>query len=268
MLLRTAILKQFDAELCEAMCAGSCEGESPAMSGGEFISWLNRSNLFVIALDNEGRWFRYHHLFQQLLIRLLKKEFSEAAIAALHQKASAWLDRHERVSDAIDHALASGDVRAAAQVLERQRHTVLNNDNWPLLESWIARFPEDCQPSQPAILIAKAWLANFRGAIWAIPPILEGLDSLRQNEALDPSLEGEIEFFKAVVLFWNGRIGKAWIASSAPWAASTRTAPVHKMRWTSILPPPVKCSDAANQSFKNISRRFTNKPRTARARRG
>jgi LuxR family transcriptional regulator, maltose regulon positive regulatory protein len=209
MLLRTAILKQFDAELCEAMCAGSREGESPAMSGGEFISWLNRSNLFVIALDNEGRWFRYHHLFQQLLIRLLKKEFSEAAIAALHQKASAWLDRHERVSDAIDHALASGDVRAAAQVLERQRHTVLNNDNWPLLESWIARFPEDCQPSQPAILIAKAWLANFRGAIWAIPPILEGLDSLRQNEALDPSLEGEIEFFKAVVLFWNGRIGES-----------------------------------------------------------
>ena len=209
MLLRTAILKQFDAELCEAMCAGSREGESPAMSGGEFISWLNRSNLFVIALDNEGRWFRYHHLFQQLLIRLLKKEFSEAAIAALHQNASAWLDRHERVSDAIDHALASGDVRAAAQVLERQRHTVLNNDNWPLLESWIARFPEDCQPSQPAILIAKAWLANFRGAIWAIPPILEGLDSLRQNEALDPSLEGEIEFFKAVVLFWNGRIGES-----------------------------------------------------------
>ena len=67
--------------------------------------------------------------------------------------------------------------RRPSQVLERQRHTVLNNDKlgrfW---KNWIARFPEDCQQNQPAILIAKAWLANFRGAIWAIPPILERLD--------------------------------------------------------------------------------------------
>jgi LuxR family maltose regulon positive regulatory protein len=206
MLLRTAILTQFDAELCDAICTENREGESPAMSGSEFINWLSRSNLFVIALDNEGRWFRYHHLFQQLLIRLLKKEFSEATIAALHKNASAWLERHERVIDAIDHALASGDVTAASQVLERHRHALLNNDNWPLLENWIARFPEDCLRNQPSILITKGWLSNFRGAIWGIPPILERLDFLRQNEALGPSLEGEIEFFKAVVLFWNGRI--------------------------------------------------------------
>ena len=206
MLLRTAILKQFDAGLCEAMQKNSGSGKFPAMSGGEFINWLSRSNLFIITLDNEGRWFRYHHLFQQLLIRLLKSEFSEATIAALHKKASAWLERHERVIDAIDHALASGDVTAASQVLERHRHTVLNKDNWPLLENWIARFPEDCLRNQPALLITKGWLSNFRGAIWGIPPILERLDFLRQNEALDPSLEGEIEFFKAVVLFWNGRI--------------------------------------------------------------
>jgi LuxR family maltose regulon positive regulatory protein len=208
MLLRTAILKRFDVGLCEAMQENSGSGKLQAMSGGEFISWLSRSNLFVIALDNEGRWFRYHHLFQELLIRLLKSEFSEATIADLHKKASAWLERHERVTDAIDHALASGDVTAASKVLERQRHTVLNNDNWPLLENWIARFPEDCQKNQPAILIAKAWLANFRGAIWAIPPILQRLEFLRQNEVLKPSLDGEIEFFKAVVLFWNGRIGE------------------------------------------------------------
>ena len=206
MLLRTAILKQFDAGLCEAMQENCGSGVLPAMSGREFINWLSRSNLFVIALDNDGRWFRYHHLFQQLLVRLLKSEFSEATIAALHQNASAWLERHERVIDAIDHALASGDVTAASQVLERQRHTVLNNDNWPLLENWIARFPDDCLQNQPAILITKGWLSNFRGAIWAIPPILERLDFLRQNEALDPSLEGEIKFFKAVVLFWSGRI--------------------------------------------------------------
>ena len=209
MLLRTAILKQFDAGLCDAICLESRDGESRAMSGREFINWLSRSNLFVIALDHEGRWFRYHHLFQQLLVRLLKREFSEATIAALHQNASAWLERHDRVIDAIDHALASGDVRAASQVIERHRHTVLNSDNWPLLENWIARFPEDCQQNQPAILIAKAWFSNFRGAIWAIPPLLERLDFLKRNEALDSSLEGEIAFFKAVALFWSGRIGES-----------------------------------------------------------
>lgn len=206
MLLRTAILKQFSAGLCEAMGPDSRDGESPAMSGRDFIHWLGRSNLFLVALDNEGEWFRYHHLFQQLLERLLRESFSSERIASLHKRASDWLERHDRVSDAIDHALASGDVTAAAKVLERHRHAVLNNDNWPLLENWVARFPEDSLQEQPAILITTAWLSNFRGALRAIPPILERLDFVASNETPDPSLEVEIDFFKAVVLFWNGRI--------------------------------------------------------------
>ena len=207
MLLRTAILKQFDTGLCEALCADSRGDASTAVSGREFIDWLNRSDLFVIALDDEGRWFRYHHLFQQLLVRLLKRDFSEDTIASLHKSAGVWLDRHGHVSDAIDHALAAKDVTAAAQVLERHRHDALNNDNWPILENWISRFPKDCLQKQPAMLITKAWLSNFQGAVRAIPPILEALDQIRRDEGLDPAQAGEIDFFKAVVLFWTGRIG-------------------------------------------------------------
>ncbi len=206
MLIRTAILKQFNARLCEALCNASRHDKSPVMSGQEFIDWLTQSNLFLIALDSEGQWFRYHHLFKQSLERQLKREFSPDDIATLHKNASAWLDRHDYVIDAIDQRLASGDLRAAAQIIERHRHTALDNDNWVLLKSWIARLPEYHHHEQPESLITMAWLELFQGAFRAIPPILEKLDYLAQNKTIDQSLEGEIYFFKAVVLFWDGRI--------------------------------------------------------------
>ena len=206
MLLGSAILKQFNAGLCEAVCADIGTADSPAMSGREFIRRLGAANLFVIALDDEGEWYRFHHLFRQLLMRILQRTWRAEEISALHKKASAWLERHGRVSEAIDHALASGDVAAAARVLERQRHGVLDTDNWPLLANWVARFPEASQEQLPAILITKAYLSNFGGTYWALPPILDKLDLILQNSAPEPSLAGEIDFFKALLLFWDGRI--------------------------------------------------------------
>jgi len=206
MLLRTAILKQFNAQLCDAMYHAGDREKPPAMMGQEFIRWLRRSNLFVIALDNEGQWFRYHHLFQQLLERLLAKEFSPGAIAALHKAASAWHEQHGDVGTAIDHALETGDSKAATQVIERHRHVAINNDKRSLLEIWIAKIPQNHIGKEPGLLIARAWGLLFKGSLGAIPDILDRLDHHQETPVADPSLEGEIDFFKAVLLFWDGQI--------------------------------------------------------------
>ena len=72
-LLKTSILNRLSAPLCQAVCAVATETGGDEVSGNEFLDWLIHANLFLIPLDDDHRWFRYHHLFQVLLQRLLKK---------------------------------------------------------------------------------------------------------------------------------------------------------------------------------------------------
>jgi len=76
------------------------------MSGWEFIKWLGNENLFVIPLDPEKRWFRYHHLFQKLLVNQLNRRFRTEEIKALHAQAGAWLAENGIIEEALRHYLA------------------------------------------------------------------------------------------------------------------------------------------------------------------
>jgi LuxR family maltose regulon positive regulatory protein len=89
-LLRTSILERFCAGLCDAMALPEGEAESGGLSGVEFVQTLQDRNLFTIALDSQGMWFRYHHLFQDLLQAELTQRTQPAEIAALHLRASEW----------------------------------------------------------------------------------------------------------------------------------------------------------------------------------
>jgi LuxR family maltose regulon positive regulatory protein len=77
------------------------------MNGDEFIARLQKDNLFLIALDTENRWFRYHHLFQQLLQDQLNRHRSSEEITVLHSRAKAWFAENEITEDAIKHSLAA-----------------------------------------------------------------------------------------------------------------------------------------------------------------
>ena len=103
----TATLDQFCAPLCDALHELDAETGKGEMNGDEFIARLQKDNLFLIALDTEHRWFRYHHLFQQLLQDQLNRHWRPEEIAALHSRANAWFAENDIIDDTKKHSLAA-----------------------------------------------------------------------------------------------------------------------------------------------------------------
>ena len=127
-LLNTSILDRFTADLCDELLGpDSRQGESK-IDGADFIAKLQSENLFLIALDTENGWFRYHHLFQDLLRNQLKRRYSSEEIATLQSQASAWFEGMGLIDEALKHALLSDDVERAAQIVERHRQDAVNAD--------------------------------------------------------------------------------------------------------------------------------------------
>ena len=97
----TAILDRFCAPLCDALLGSEAAPGAGEMNGDEFIARLQKDNLFLMALDSENRWFRYHSLFRQLLQEQLNRHWSPEEIAALHSRANAWFAENDIKYDAI-----------------------------------------------------------------------------------------------------------------------------------------------------------------------
>jgi LuxR family maltose regulon positive regulatory protein len=202
-LLATAILERFCAPLCDALCVpGSKLGECKS-GGQQFLNWLENSGLFVIRLDEQGHWFRYHNLFQQLLQRRLKERLGPDEISALRMQASRWFAENNLIDEALQYALAAGEVSTAAQLVEQNRHAPLNQDKWYVLEKWLSQLPDDIVQQRPELLLARAWVMNFQFALWDIPPLLAAAGTLLAEES-NPLIEGEIDLFNGIFSLWEG----------------------------------------------------------------
>jgi LuxR family maltose regulon positive regulatory protein len=103
----TATLDQFCAPLCDALHEVDAGPDKGEINGDEFIARLQKDNLFLIALDTEHRWFRYHHLFQQLLQDQLNRHWSPEEIAALHSRSNAWFAENDISDNAITNSPAA-----------------------------------------------------------------------------------------------------------------------------------------------------------------
>ncbi len=156
-LLGTAVLDRFCGPLCEAVCVPGAEPFVCEISGWEFIKWLRNENLFVIPLDPEKRWFRYHHLFQKLLVNQLNRRSSTGEIKALHAQAGAWLAENGIIEEALRHYLAAEDIPAAIQLVARHGHNLMNNQQWPDLKRLIGMLPHDHVEQDPELLLFNAW---------------------------------------------------------------------------------------------------------------
>ena len=206
-LLATSILDRFCAPLCDAKYVhGSCSLECK-MGGRHFVQWLEKFDLFVVPLDDQGHWFRYHHLFQKLLQSRLYDRISEEDISALYRRASHWFAENNLIDEAIHYALAAGDTFGAAQLVEQNRHTALNEDKWHILERWLAYLPDDIVQQRPELLLAKAWVLKHQFALWAIPPLLEAINTLLDTGEGEFPRE-EIDLFNGILLFWEGQIAR------------------------------------------------------------
>jgi len=152
-LVKTSILDT----LCGPLCDAVTDADGGAGRGESTLQMLEATNLFTVALDEQGFWYRYHHLFQGLLRSRLTRKLDAHAIGALHGRASAWYADHDLPEAALEHALAGHDLASAEQLVAQHRHHLLDTEQRPRLQRWLRAFPEGAATHSPELLLAKAW---------------------------------------------------------------------------------------------------------------
>ncbi|MEA3337947.1 MAG: LuxR C-terminal-related transcriptional regulator [Chloroflexota bacterium] len=197
-LLRTSILDRFCAPLCDALLESADTKGVMAESGAsqDILKQLAETNLFLIPLDHEGMWFRYHHLFQNLLFHKLRTGTSSEQLASLHAAAGVWLGENGHVEAALDHLLAVNETSEAVALVEQQRYALSNNTQWQQLEHYLHRFSPAVIEQYPELLMLKAWLLYHQWQWPEIPVILQRLEQLLPQSALS---QEEINHFQGEI---------------------------------------------------------------------
>jgi LuxR family maltose regulon positive regulatory protein len=200
-LLKTSILSRFCAQL------GGAVTDDSANQSHEIIEQLVQANLFIMPLDDERGWYRYHHLFREMLNHRLHAQMSQEANAALHNSASDWLGQHGFIDEAIHHALAADNVSGATELIDQHRHDLLNQSNWRILERWLNLLPDQILGKEPTLLVLQAWLllhllklGEMNLALQEAEKRLDD-DEARFPKALALALRGEIDTMRSY--FWN-----------------------------------------------------------------
>ncbi len=153
-LLETSVLDRLSGELCDAV-TGRANSQAT-------LEEIERANLFLVPLDDVRRWWRYHHLFADLLRARLAAERPERAVA-IHRAAAAWHDEHDLADEAVQHALAAGDPEWAARLVERHADARLQLSEGTTLRRWLDALPDDLVALRPRLLLAQANLALVSG---------------------------------------------------------------------------------------------------------
>jgi LuxR family maltose regulon positive regulatory protein len=157
-LLYTSILDQLCASLCDALLLDDVES-IPTRPSVVILEELNHANLFVIPLDHEHRWVRYHHLFSDLLRLTLEQTYPGHSVE-LHRRACRWYEAHGMLPAALGHAISSGDMQLVAQIVSANVLVLVENDEiLPTLQK-IDSLPLDEITALPWLGIARAWVVG------------------------------------------------------------------------------------------------------------
>jgi LuxR family maltose regulon positive regulatory protein len=199
-LLQTSLFDRFCAPLIDAAQAD----DGAKLSGDDFLRAIRRDNLFVVSLDDEGTWFRYHHFFQSLLRARLRQRYADAEIKAMHARAAVWFSAQGLVDEAVMHFLEAGDRVAAASLVEEQVDPALDREDWRRLERWLGLLPADISERRPGLLVAQAWLHYIRWQFGAIAARLDAAEALLQDapaaaRGAEATLRGGISALRAAL---------------------------------------------------------------------
>ena len=177
-LLETSVLGQLSGELCDAV-TGRTDSQ-------RLLERVERANLFLMPLDEVRGWWRYHHLFADLLRARLQAEQPDHA-AQLHHNAAAWYEQHGLADDAIRHALAAGDAVWAAQLIERHFDSLFySRGERVTIQRWLAALPAEMAGSRPRLLLAQALLALASGRVDAVEEPLDAAERTFNGAADEP----------------------------------------------------------------------------------
>ncbi len=190
-LLRTSILDRMCGPLCDAVLHGDvcCHPQdydrnsadtdrhpTPSSSGQETLEYLEHANLFIVPLDNERRWYRYHHLFAELLRQRLGQSLSSAELSELHIQASEWYEHNGLALEAFQHAAVANDVERAERLIEsKEMNLHLLSVVRPILD-WLASLPKTVLDAKPRLWVRSATLALMAGQTTGVEEKLQAAE--------------------------------------------------------------------------------------------
>jgi LuxR family maltose regulon positive regulatory protein len=178
-LLQTSILDRLTGSLCDAL-TGQRNGQAT-------LARLDKANLFLVPLDDERHWYRYHHLFADLLRHQLQSS-QFRLIPELHQRASHWHAQHRYTDQAIQHALAAEDWPHAISLMDRASQIARRNGEFAKVQSWVKSLPELPILTNPRLCIAYAWAVSITGQFDEAEKVLARIEPTIQG---DPVLRVE-----------------------------------------------------------------------------
>ena len=177
-LLETSVLERLSGPLCDAVTGR--EGSQALLEQAE------RAGLFLVPLDEVRGWWRYHHLFADLLRARLQQE-QPGRVAQLHRNAAAWYSGHGLADDAIGHAAAAREMLWAARIIEQHFDLVYNVcGEAATIHRWLSVLPADVVRSRPRLLLAQAHMAAISGHLEVVESLLDAVDCAPPGWADEP----------------------------------------------------------------------------------
>ena len=201
-LLRTSILDRLCGPLCDAVLL-----DSPA-SGQATLEYLEHANLFLVPLDNERRWYRYHHLFAELLRQRLQQSATLPTkdevgdVAELHLRASLWYEDHALEIEAFQHAVAAKDVARAERLIEGEGIPLQFRGVGAPVLNWLESLPKTTLDARPSLWVTYASTLLFGGQPAAVEPKLQAAEAALQGGEPDDrtaDLVGRIASMRATL---------------------------------------------------------------------
>ncbi|WP_157592304.1 LuxR C-terminal-related transcriptional regulator [Solirubrobacter soli] len=200
-LLRTSIL--------ERMCASLCEAVTASGDAAFLLSEAFRSNLFVVALDDRGQWYRYHHLLRDLLRSELGRTEPDL-VSELHARASAWHQREGDLDAAIVHGIASGQIDAASDLIARHWQKAWHVDP-RTVSRWLDELPAGTIEADPRLCLIRGWTSMFLGRLDEVEPMIRLSEAGDRGAFEDDlgSLATKGALLRACVAYLSGEVGRA-----------------------------------------------------------
>src|SRR5437588_1521367 len=197
-LLHTSILHRMSGPLCDAVLL------DPSASGQATLEHLERANLFLVPLDNERRWYRYHHLFADLLRQRLHQSFvsspgdAESQVNELHRRASVWYEDHGLEIEAFHHAVAANDVEHATRLVEGKGMPLQFRGAVTPVLHWLESLPKTVLDARPSLWVMYASALSMTGQLTGVEPKLQAAEAALQGAEPDDQTRNLVGHIAAI----------------------------------------------------------------------
>jgi LuxR family maltose regulon positive regulatory protein len=181
---KTTLTFLLQTSILDRLCGPLCDAVTEEAGGQAILENLEQANLFIVPLDDEGKWYRYHHLFAQALQTRLH-HYQPSLLQELHRRASVWYEKNGSMAEAIRHAMAANDLDNATRLVEQSAWYLIGRGELTTLRAWLDNFPTDIVRARPRLSLAYAMIQSINNQLPALESHLQDAERVLENEAIE-----------------------------------------------------------------------------------